>query len=259
MDSLGGMTVFAKVVEARSFTAAARELGLSKSAVSKQITALENRLGARLLNRTTRKLSLTEAGEVYFERAQRIMQEVGEAEHAVTHLADAVRGRLRVNAPMSFGILHIAPALADFHAAFPELEVAMDLNDRFVDLVEEGYDVAVRIGALAGTSLIARRLADARHVLCASPSFIARYGRPEAPADLARLPHLRYAIPAVREHVRFADGSEVGVDGPLISNNGDVLVQAAASGVGIAALPSFIAQPYLRDGRLLCLLAEHPL
>ena len=117
----------------------------------------------------------------------------------------------------------------------------------------------MRIGAMSDSSLIARRLAAARHVLCAAPSFLARHGRPEAPADLAHLPHVRYAIPEVRSSVRFADGSEVGVDGPLISNNGDVLVEAAANGVGIAALPSFIAHSHLRDGRLECLLAAHPL
>ncbi|MBT6118686.1 MAG: LysR family transcriptional regulator, partial [Rhodospirillaceae bacterium] len=193
MDHLAGMAVFAKVVEARSFTAAAEQLGLSKSAVSKQISRLEDRLGIRLLNRTTRRLSLTEAGAAYYERCARIVAEAEAADLAITHLQSEPRGVLQVNAPMSFGIAHVAPAIPDFLERYPELRVDMTLNDRVVDLVDEGFDVAIRIGALADSSLIARRLAESRMVAVAAPGYLQRHGAPDRPEDLERHNCLSYS------------------------------------------------------------------
>jgi len=176
MDTLNGMAVFARVIERGSFSAAARDLRLAKSTVSKQVAALEQRLGARLLNRTTRRLSPTEVGLAYYERCTRITAEVEEAELAVSRLQLEPRGTLRLNAPMSFGNLHVAPVIPDFMNAYPELTVDMTLNDRMVDLVDEGFDVAVRIGRLADSTLIAKKIAPSRWSSARRPNI----GKPTA-------------------------------------------------------------------------------
>ena len=163
MDQLDAMAVFARVVEAESFSGAARALGLSKSAVSKQVSRLENRLGLRLLNRTTRRLSLTEGGATFYQGCQRVVAEAEAAEQAVTHLASAPRGRLRVNAPMSFGTMHLGPAMADFMAMHPKLRLELHLNDRIVDIIEEGYDLAIRIAEPRET--VRRRQVDRWHAV----------------------------------------------------------------------------------------------
>ena len=253
MPDLSAMAVFARVVEMESFTRAAEELRLSKSAVSKQVSRLEDRLGVRLLNRTTRRLSLTEAGAAFYEGCRKTLSEAEAAEQAVTHLAMTPRGVLKVNVPMSFGFLHVGPALPDFLGRCPELELDLDLNDRRVDLVEEGYDVAVRIGLLADSSLVARRLAPSRLLLCAAPGYLAAHGRPAAPEDLAGHDCLVYSYRSAGSqwHFRGPDGlRRVKVAGRLRVNNGDTLLAAALGGLGIALLPSFIAGDDLRAGRL---------
>ena len=179
MARLDAMEIFAEVVEAEGFSAAARSLGVSKSAVSKQVGRLEDSLGVRLLNRTTRRLSLTEAGATFYAACRRVLEEAEAAERAVSNLSAAPRGLLKLNAPMSFGFLHLACAIPAFHARFPQISIDMAMNDRFVDLVEEGYDLALRIGQLRDSSLIARRVAPAHTVICASPDYLARRGRPE--------------------------------------------------------------------------------
>ena len=253
MRDLGAMAVFARVVETESFTRAAAELSLSKSAVSKQVSRLEDRLGVRLLNRTTRRLSLTEAGAAYFEGCQKTLAEADAAEQAVSRLAEAPRGVLRVNAPMSFGVLHIGPALPAFLSACPELTLDLALNDRWVDLVEEGYDIAIRIGVLSDSSLVARRLAPSRLILCATPEYLASHGRPAAPEDLARHDCLTYSYRTAGRDWQF-HGPEglrrVRVSGRLGANNGDILLSAATSSLGVALLPSFIVGDHLRSGRL---------
>ena len=257
--SLADMAVFARVVEAEGFTAAARSLGLSKSAVSKQVARLEADLGVRLLQRTTRRLSLTGEGATFFEGCQRMLAEASAAERSVTHLAGGVRGRLRINAPMSFGILHLAPALPAFQARHPELAVELILNDRRVDLIEEGFDVGLRIGGLPSSSLIARRLAGSRPAVCASPDYLARNGRPETPEDLRNHHCLLYSYLDPPKLWRFqsAGGARrVTVEGPLETNNGEALLQAALAGLGITRLPSFIVGPALCDGRLIELLKD---
>ena len=253
MDNLSGMAVFAQVVESRSFTKAAQRLGMSKAAVSKQVSRLEERLGARLLNRTTRRLSLTEIGAAFYERCARIVAEAEEAELAVTRLHAAPRGTLRVDAPLSFGLQYLAPILPDFMVQNPELSVDLTFNDRFVDLVEEGYDVAVRIARLPDSSLIARKLSESRSVVCAAPAYWQRRGRPAHPADLAAHDCFAYSYLATRNEWRFRgpDGpASVRISGSLTANNGDVLREAALAGLGVVMLPLFMVCDDLRAGRL---------
>ena len=260
MDNLTGMAVFARVVDARSFTAAAAALGLSKSAVSKQVARLEDRLGARLLNRTTRRLSLTEVGAAFYERCARILAEVEDAELAVGRLQDAPRGTLRINAPMSFGQLHLAPAVADFLNGHPGLAIDLTLNDRIVDLVEEGYDVAIRISRLADSSLIARRLVPSRRVVCGSPAYFERHGVPRHPADLRRHNCLLYSYLPTAEEWQFIgpDGpAAVRVSGTLRANNGDALEAAMLAGLGVALQPTFIAGRDLQAGRLVAVMPDY--
>jgi DNA-binding transcriptional LysR family regulator len=260
VDRLTGMAVFARVVEAHSFTAAARQLGMSKSAVSKAVAGLEDRLGARLLNRTTRRLSLTEVGRAFYERSARVVAEAEEAELAVTRLQGAPRGTLRVSAPVSFGILHLGPALPRFMERYPEVRLDIDFADRFVDLLDEGYDLAVRIGNLPDSSLVARRLAESRFVVCAAPGYWDRRGRPERPQDLAGHGCVTYAYHATPAEWAF-DGPEgriaVRVDGALRSNNGDVARQVALAGLAVVRLPAFIVGPDLAAGRLEAVLIDY--
>ncbi len=258
-DRLAAMAVFAKVVDLNGFSAAARELGVSKSAVSKQVARLEDDMGARLLNRTTRRLSLSEAGLAFYQGAQRVLAAAEAAEAAVTHLAAAPRGVLKVNAPMSFGVCHVAPALSAFMARYPELSVELDLNDRVVDLVDEGYDLAIRITRLDDSSLIARRLAPSRNILCVAPEYLKRAGTLLTLEDLADHECLLYAYQAPAGRWRFhGPGGErqIRVSGRLRVNNGEALLQAAIGGLGIALLPSFICGGALRDGRLGQLMPE---
>ena len=253
MEDLNALATFARVVDLGSFSAAAAALGVSKSAVSKQVSRLEDRLGARLLNRSTRKLSLTEAGAAFHEHCTRVVAEADAAEAAVTHMAAAPRGTLRVSAPMTFGTMHLAPALPDFLCGCPELKVELNLNDRIADLVDEGFDLAVRIGHLSDSRLVARRIASSRRMVCAAPDYWARHGRPQVPADLGAHRCLRYTLIADADDWRFRmDGRRVAVRvaGPMAANNGEALLVAAMGGLGVAALPAFIAGPALADGRL---------
>lgn len=259
MDRLQSMAVFARVAEQGSFSAAARQLGLSKSAVSKHVAALEERLGVRLLNRTTRRLALTEVGAVYRDYCAKLVQDAEEADLAATWHSDEPRGRLRVSAPMSFGILHLGPILPEFLARHPALQVELILDDRVVDLLEEGVDVAVRIGRLADSSLIARRFATARSVCVASAAYLARAGTPQRPDDLARHNCLRYSYLRQPDDWTFSRDGEpvtVRVGGNLQANNGDVLRAAARSGLGIVCLPDFIIGDDLEGGTLVRLLAD---
>ncbi|NIA71638.1 LysR family transcriptional regulator [Pelagibius litoralis] len=254
MSRLDEMAVFAEVVEAEGFSAAARVLGVSKSAVSKQVGRLEDRLGVRLLNRTTRRLSLTEAGATFYEASRRVLDEALVAETAVSSLSAAPRGLLKLNAPMSFGFLHLARVIPEFHARYPRIVIDAVMNDRFVDLVEEGYDVAIRItGALQDSSLIARYLAPSQALLCAAPDYLAQRGTPLQPEDLSGHDCLIYSNLDQRHAWRFAGPRgpvRVKVKGPFQANNGDALCSAALAGMGIAALPSFIVGEHLLAGRL---------
>ena len=254
MDNLADVAVFVRVVERGSFTLAADELELSRAVVSKYVSRLEERLGARLLNRTTRRLALTEAGAALFEASRGALERIEEAESAVAQLQSEPRGRLRVSAPMSFGILHLGAAMTEFAQAYPRITLDVRLDDRFVNLVEEGVDMAVRIGALTDSSLVARKLTSSRSIVCASPGYLAEQGRPETPEDLASHDCLLYSYLSSANVWRFSgpDGRDipVAVKGSLRINNGIVLAEAAAAGRGIVLAPSFYVAPMLRDGRL---------
>ncbi|EWY39798.1 LysR family transcriptional regulator [Skermanella stibiiresistens SB22] len=253
MDRLDDMVLFIRVVEARSFTQAADRLSLSKSAVSRRVSDLENRLGARLLNRTTRSLSLTEVGRAFYDRCARIVADVEEAERSVADLHALPRGTLRINAPMSFGMMHIAPAIAEFLRRHPAVEIDMDLNDRYIDLIEEGYDVAVRIGRLRDSSLVARRLAPNRMVVVGSPAYFKSHGRPSHPDDLTGHNCLLYTNAPLADQWQFTVGGStrsVKVTGSLRVNNGEVLREAAVAGLGIAVLPTFIIGEQIARGQL---------
>lgn len=258
MDRLAAMEAFVRAADTRSFSEAARQLRLSKSVVSRQIAALEAELGARLLQRTTRTLTLTEAGRVYLERARRILADVEEADRSVGQLEGSPRGRLRVNAPMSFGFLHLAAAIPDFLARYPAVRIDMSMTDRYVDLIEEEFDVAVRIGSLKDSSLVARKLAPVRMVVCASPAYLAHRGIPGRPEDLALHDCLSNTNASAISEWRFLgpDGKLqlVEVSGRLSANNGDALQAAARAGAGLVYLPSFIVGCDLQEGRLISVL-----
>lgn len=258
-DLVGAMITFAKVAEANGFSEAARRLGVSKSAVSKHVTRLEDHFGTRLLNRTTRRVSLTEAGLALYERCARIAEAVEEAEQAVSSHSDSPRGQLRVNAPVTFGLMHLAPAIPDFLAAYPDVTMDLTLNDRFVDVVDEGYDLAVRIAKLADSSLIAKKLAPAPRKILASPEYLARHGMPKEPADLAHHACLGYSNSPGRDEWRVRWKGEVEtirIRSPLVVNNGDVLLSAALKGLGIVWIPTFMSYAHLRDGSLVHLLPD---
>ena len=254
MRNLAAIEAFVEAANLGSFSDAARKLRSSKSAVSRHVATLESTLGARLFHRTTRSLNLTEAGRAYHERAARILADLEEANRAVGQLQSAPRGKIRVNAPMSFGFLHLAPALPDFLARYPDVEVDLTLNDRFVDIIEEGYDIAVRIGALADSSLVARRIAPIRRAICASPRYLAEHGAPRSPADLARHQCIFNSNMAAAREWGFvgADGKpiHVALSGRLSVNNGDAQRAAALAGAGFVSLPTFIVGDDLRAGRL---------
>ncbi len=254
MDQFAALKSFVAVAEAKSFSEAARRLRVDKSAISRQIADLESELGARLLNRTTRSLCLTEVGQAYFDRAARVLADLEGANRAVRELRAAPRGRLRVSAPMSFGFLHLMPALSDFLARYPDVVVDLEMNDRFVDLVEGRFDVAVRIASLPASSLIAQRLAPARRVICASPSYLSAHGEPKTPDELKSHLCLFYSNLASGRDWRFVtrDGApwHVTVRGRLSANNGDALRVAAQRGLGLANLPTFIVGADLQSGAL---------
>lgn len=257
MDSLAGMEVFARVVRAGSFSAAARDLNQTPSAVSKQIGRLEDRLGARLFNRTTRRLGLTEVGAAFYERAQRILSEVEEAEQAISHLNAAPRGTLRLNAPTSFGRMYIAPLLPRYLRRYPDMRIDMTMNDRFIDPLEEAVDLVLRIGELSDSSLIARRLAANRRVVCGSPAYFARHGQPSRPAELVDHNCLVYTYRAARNDWPFVCREKatqapeiVRVHGTLEANNVEALRDAAVADLGIGLFPLWMAGPDLAAGRL---------
>lgn len=261
MDHLADLAVFARVVELESFSAAAEALALSKSAVSKQVSRLEQRLGAQLLQRTTRKLSLTETGRIVLDHAQRVLQEAEAAETAVQNLQALPRGLLRVNLPMSFGLAYVAPLLPELLALCPELRVDLTFNDRTIDLLEEEVDVAIRIGAnLTDSTLTARRLAPVRPITCASESYLRKAGVPLKPDDLRQHECLLYKYlpePGIWRYEGPGGPYAVKVSGRLTTNNGDSLRDAAIAGHGIARLPSFIVGPDIAGKRLVPLLESY--
>jgi DNA-binding transcriptional LysR family regulator len=260
LDRITGLQVFSRAVALGSLSAAARALGMSQTMATKHIDALEHRLGVRLLHRTTRSLALTEQGRRYLENAERILSEWDEAEAEVTAERLDVSGVLRVNAPLSFGFRQIAPLMPEFGALYPGLTIDLGLNDRLVDLVDEGWDLAVRIGTLADSALVSRRLAGCRMLVCASPAYLARRGTPRTTADLAGHDCLTYTLSRTLGSGvwSFDGGVTVPVRGPLRASNGDGLVAAAVGGMGLIYEPSFLVVDALRTGALSQLVLDHP-
>jgi DNA-binding transcriptional LysR family regulator len=254
LPDLEAMAIFAKIVETRSITAAATDLGLSAPTVSKALVRLEQRLGSRLLNRTSRRFALTNAGQMLAERAARLLADAEAAQDAVLAQSATPRGLIRLAVPMSFGIRELAPILPDFLQQHDQVSIDLHLSDALVDVIGEGFDMALRIGALADSSLLARRLAPVPGVVVASSEYLNRRGRPTHPADLAAHDCFGYAYLRTRDtwHFTNAAGEQVSVrpSGRLRVNNGDAILPALVAGFGIAAMPEFIVRPAVAAGRL---------
>ncbi len=259
MDKYQEMRVFTAVVEASSFVAAADSLGMSKAAVSRYVSELEQRLGVRLLHRTTRRLSLTSEGEVFLSRCRDILSSIEASETEISTRSLSVSGLLKVSVPVSFGIRHLAPLWPEFLALHPQLKLDVQLADRVIDLVDEGFDMAIRIARLADSSLISRQIANTRLVLCAAPDYLQRKGTPQHPRDLAAHDVLGYSLLATGDQWQF-----VGPDGPvsekvrprLWSNNGDSCIAACVQGAGIQLQPTFLIAEELRRGELVEILPQ---
>lgn len=256
VDKLLLMRAFSEVVSQGGFSKAADKLGVSAQLVSKYVGQLEANLDTRLLNRTTRRVAVTEVGQAYYERCVNVLREVDAMEANVQALQSTVAGTLRVNAPMSFGVLHLSTALVEFQKRHCHLSVNLQLNDRKVDIVDEGYDLALRIGHLKSSNLVAKKLARVRLICCASPDYIKQNGRPESPLDLAQHSYLKYSnvsddLVFGSKGVSFSPEQKPMVK--LESNNGDALVNAAKRGLGFIVQPSFIVGDAIRSGEL------HPL
>ena len=261
LDRVTGMQVFARVAALGSLSAAARALGMSQTMATKYMAALEDRLDGKLLHRTTRRLTLTETGRNYLEAVERILIEIEDADAAAAAENVQVRGTLRLNAPVSFGIREIAPLLPELSRRHPALAVDLGLNDRNVDLIEEGWDLVIRIGTLADSSMIARRLAPCRMIVCAAPSYITAHGRPRTLADLEAHACLGYTLSRAVGADRWSFGRDgkvsVEIRGPLRANNGDALVAAAIAGQGIVYQPTFLVAREIDAGLLIPLKLDH--
>jgi len=260
MDRLAAIQVFSQVVESGSFAKAAERLGLSTSAASRHIAELEAHLQTRLLNRTTRRVSLTESGRAFYERSIQLLADLEEAEQEAARAAVVPRGTIKLTASVNFGVRHIAPAIAAFLAQHREVRFDVSLSDRVVDLVEEGFDLGIRIGVAGSGNIVARKLGETRLVPCASPGYIQAHGAPQAPEELEKHNCFTYEYVTPRNLWRFRDRSgherAVRVRGSLHSNNGDLLAEAAARGAGIVFEPAFIVGPDVRTGRLVPLLQD---
>lgn len=260
MDRFLEMQTFTAVVDAGSFVGAAEALGLSKAAVSRHVVELENRLGIRLLHRTTRRVSLTPEGQAFFARSRDLLAELDDAEAEVTAQRETVSGVVRINVPFTFGILHLAPLWGRFRAQHPQVILDVTLADRLVDLVEEGYDLAIRIAALESSSLVSRRLASTRMTLCASPRYLLRHGTPQHPDELLAHQVIAYSHFATRDEWHFT-----GPQGPLSvrtrpwmrTNNGETCRAVALAHQGVILQPSFLVGPDLAAGTLVELMPEY--
>ncbi|WP_262028268.1 LysR family transcriptional regulator [Microvirga sp. Mcv34] len=262
LDRVTGMQVFVRVATLGSFSAAARALHLSQTMVTKHVAALEERLGVKLLHRSTRKLMLTEEGRAYLAACERILAEIEEAEASASLDRIEPRGTLRLNVPLTFGFRQVVPALTEFSRLYPAVSFDLGLADRFVDLIEEGWDLAIRIGRLKDSSLVARRLAACRTVVCASPAYLKGHGTPQTLEDLARHNCLGYTLPSAIGASRWAFGLDgeisVPIQGNLRANNGDALLAAAVAGQGLIYQPTFIVGDSLRSGSLVPVLTAYP-
>jgi DNA-binding transcriptional LysR family regulator len=254
LPDLEGLAIFAKVAQTRSFSATASELYLSKATVSKAVTRLEGRLKVRLFNRTSRRLTLTDAGEQLASRAAHILSEGLAAEDTVSGQSGAPRGLVRLSAPISFGVLYIAPILPEFFARYPEVSIDLQMSDAMVDLIGERFDAAVRIAALPDSSLVARTLCPMPRLLIGAPSYFEQHGKPSHPLELAEHQCIAYARPGVSDTWNFTNGkgetATVRPAGCLRTNNGDAMVPVLTAGLALGILPEFLVRDALADGRL---------
>jgi DNA-binding transcriptional LysR family regulator len=259
MDRLEAMDIFVRIVDAGSFSAVARDLGTTQPTISKQITALETRLKTRLLNRSTRSLSITESGTTYYERCKRILEDVKAAEGALGRLQSSLTGTLHVNGSIAMGQIFLTPLMLEFQRRYPELTIELTLNDRYIDLVEEGVDVAVRLGRLADSNLVARRLGSTRRVLVATPGYLDKRGIPQAPADLERHNCLLYAyLSTGNEWVFRGPQSDLRVHahGNFKANNGHSIREALLAGMGVALMPDWLVHDVMQSGQVVTLLPQ---
>ncbi len=262
MDRIDSMRAFTKVVENGGFAAAARDMGLSRSVVNKSVISLENELGAQLLRRSTRQVTATDVGLAFYDRCTRILNDYAEALTSVKALHERPQGNLRLNAPMSFGTLHVAAIVADYMQAYPDVHVELVLNDRFIDPIEEGFDITLRIGEESpSTSLIARSIVPMKRVVCASPGYLDAAGEPSDPTELRQHRCLHYGYQTSGSQWRLAgpDGERAYlIDCAMWSNNGEALRQAAIQNQGIVLLPTFIIGKDLQEGQLRTILPDYP-
>ncbi|KMN83021.1 LysR family transcriptional regulator [Chromobacterium alkanivorans] len=251
-----GICEFVSVAEQGSFTKAAQALGISVAQVSRQVTQLEQRLGAKLLYRTTRHQALTEIGALYLRHCRQLLDSLAEAEQAISRHQAQPQGKLKLTAPLAYGQSHIAPLLTRFLQRHPQLEASLNLSNQVLDLVQDGYDLAIRIGHLSDSTLMARRLASRRHHVCAAPAYLERHGRPQEPADLER----HNCLSLSGEHWHLQDGGrrrQVRVKGSLRCNSGHALAHAARLGLGLAQLPDYYVAGFLSSGELVEVLADY--
>ena len=261
MNKFADIEALAAVVEAGSFSAAGDRLGVAKSVVSRRISQLEKRLGSRLLHRTTRRLALTDTGKNFYQRAVQILADLDDAEQSVTEESIELRGTLKLAAPLSFGLMHLSNAISDFLDEHPAIELNLDLNDRNINLVEEGFDMAVRIGELQDSTLVARRLGTARSMTCASRAYLERHGEPAHPDELHQHIGLQYSNISYKQqwHYQTPAGKTIHAQ-PQIrirANNGNALAAAASAGLGIIRGPTFILGRYVKAGSLVTILNEY--
>ena len=262
MDSVSRISIFAEVVEQGSFVGAGKQLGMTGPAVSKQIQNLESELGVKLLTRTTRHVSTTEEGQRYYERVAKVLADLDEARSEVQESKECPAGKLKLNAPMSFGIKYLSGPIAEFARRYPQVQMDVDFNDRWVDVVGDGYDLVIRIAALQDSGLIARKLGSCPILLCASPEFVEKYGVPETPNQLAGIPSVVYTRHSQNEEWRYrhrADGStgSIRLERAFAANSGEQQLQACLAGVGLASLPIFLVAEQLDQGKLIQLLPDY--
>jgi DNA-binding transcriptional LysR family regulator len=260
MDRLNSMATFIEVVNGEGFSAAAEKMGLSRAQVSKSVMQLEEYLGTRLLNRTTRRISLTETGRIYYERCKTILADIEEIEAIASEQTAVPRGTITISAPTSFGVLHLKKAILEYIKQYPQVQFSLSLTDRFIDVVSEGFDLVVRIAELEDSSLIARRIAPCKRVFCASPEYLKQHGEPKVPQDLAIHHCLIYSNELKLDTwtLHGPDGVEsVKINGPICADNGDILKEAAVAGLGVTLLPTFIVGSDLSKGKLQQVLVDY--
>lgn len=261
MDRLENMITFVQIVDSGNISTAADRLTVAKSAVSRRLKELETYLGVQLFHRTTRSLNLTASGTAYYQQAVRILDDIVEAENAITQAHVRLQGSIKIAVPYSFGHMHLSPAIHEFLNLHPHIEFDLDFNDRQVDIVQDGFDLAIRIANLEDSSLIARPLASINHVACAAPSYLARYGKPETPKDLAKHRCLAYNLSPDYKSWTFIDRNEkavkVGINPQFTSNAGESLRDATIAGLGVTYLPTFIVYQQIEQQQLIPILKDY--